>query len=81
MLGLSLPILTGCLTSKPAVVAAPEVIREAVPAALIKACPPKQRGPLKTTGDVVNRLTYTEGALATCTAQVDGVRAWNEGQK
>lgn len=81
MLGLSLPILTGCLTSKPAVVTAPEVIREAVPAALTKACPPKQRGPLKTTGDVVNRLTYTEGALATCTAQVDGVRAWNEGQK
>ena len=81
MLGLSLPILTGCLTSNPTVVTAPVVVRESVPAALVRACPPKQRGSLKTTGDLVNRLTYTEGALATCAAQVDGVRAWNEGQK
>ena len=78
---LCLPILTGCLTDKPAVVTAPQVIRETVPAALVRPCPPKQRGPLKATSDIVNRLTYTEGALAACSAQVDGVRAWNEGQK
>lgn len=49
-----------------------------VPAALTEPCPPAQRGPLKTTGAIVNRLVYTEGALATCAAQVDGVRAWDE---
>lgn len=80
LLAACLPILTGCLTGKPAVVTAPQVIRETVPAALTRPCPPKQRGPLTTTADIVNRLTYTEGALATCAAQVDGVRAWNEGQ-
>lgn len=73
-----LPILTGCLTGKPTVVSAPEVIRDKVPAALVRPCPRKQRGQLVTTGDIVDRLTYTEGALATCSAQVDGVRKWNE---
>ena len=48
-----------------------------VPAALIRPCPPRQRGPLPTTGSIVNRLLYTEGALATCAAQVDGVAAWD----
>lgn len=49
------------------------------PAALVKPCPKKQRGPLKTTGAVIDRLTYTEGALATCAAQVDGIRKWDKG--
>lgn len=75
---LCLPILSGCLTAKPAVVTARSVVRESVPAALVRPCPPRQRKPLVTTGDIVNRLIYTEGALATCAAQVDGVRAWNE---
>ncbi len=73
--------LSACSTSSPIVVPAPEVVRETVPATLVRPCPAKQRGPLKATADIVNRLTYTEGALATCAAQVDGVRAWNEGQK
>ncbi len=81
LLAACLPILTGCLTDKPAVVTATQVVRETVPAALLRPCPPKQRGKLTATSDIVNRLTYTEGALATCTAQVDGVRAWNEGQQ
>lgn len=72
---------TGCSTVKPAVVAAPQVIREQVPAALTRPCPKKRRGQLNTTADIVNRLTYTEGALDTCSAQVDGIRVWNEGQK
>ena len=74
-------ILSACSTSKNVIIPAPEVVREAVPAALVRPCPTRQRGPLKATADIVNRLTYTEGALATCAAQVDGVRAWNEGQK
>lgn len=56
----------------------PEVIKERVPAALVRACPGKQRGPLATTGAIVGRLTYTEAALDTCAAQVDGIRKWNE---
>lgn len=79
-LALCLPILTGCLTSKPQVVTATTIIRDEVPAALLRPCPPKQRKPLVTTADIVNRLTYTEGALATCTAQVDGIREWSEAQ-
>jgi hypothetical protein len=63
------------------VVTAPQMIREQVPAALTRPCPKKRRGKLNTTADIVNRLTYTEGALDTCSAQVDGVRAWSEGQK
>lgn len=69
------------MTGSKRVVTSTAVIREEVPAALLRPCPPKQRKPLVTTADIVNRLTYTEGALATCAAQVDGVRAWNEGQK
>lgn len=48
-----------------------------VPAALTRPCPPPQRGPLPTTAAIVNRLLYTEGALKTCAAQVDGVAAWD----
>lgn len=80
-LALCLPSLSGCLTGSERVVTSTAIIREEVPAALLHPCPPKQRKPLVTTADIVNRLTYTEGALATCAAQVDGVRAWSEGQK
>lgn len=31
-----------------------------------------------TTADIVSRLTYTEGALAVCAAQIDGIRRWND---
>ncbi|WP_292722564.1 hypothetical protein [Mesorhizobium sp.] len=55
------------------------MVKETVPAALLKPCPAKQRKPLVTTGDIVNRLIYTEGALAVCAAKVDGVRKWNSG--
>jgi hypothetical protein len=68
-------LISGCSwTAKPVVVSVPVVVRETVPAALLLPYPPKSRKPLATTGDVVNRLTYTEGALATCSAQVDGIR-------
>lgn len=77
---LCLPILTGCLTNKPQVVTATTIIRDEVPAALLRPCPPRQRKPLVTTADIVNRLTYTEGGLAICSAQVDGIRKWSEAQ-
>lgn len=62
-------------------VSAPTVVREQVPAVLLRPCPGKQRKPLVTTADIVNRLTYTEAALATCSAQVEGIRQWSEGAK
>ena len=68
------------MTAKPTVVAAPSVIREKIPASLLRPCPGKSRKQLVTTGDIVDRLTQTESALATCSAQVDGVRRWNTGQ-
>jgi hypothetical protein len=78
---LSLPICACSWTGKPAAVTAPVVIRESVAAVLLRPCPPKSRKPLATTGDLVNRLTATEGALATCSAQVNGIRKWNGGPK
>lgn len=54
-----------------------EVPTARVPPALILPCPPKSRGSLAKTRDVVNRLTYTEAALDTCAAQVRGVAAWD----
>jgi hypothetical protein len=55
----------------------PEIIDRKVPAVLLRPCPPKSRKPVITTGDVINRLVYTEGALATCSAQVAAISTWN----
>lgn len=79
LLALFLPISACSLTSKPDVLVQHSVSKERVPAALIKPCPKKQRKPLRATGDIVNRLIYTEGALDSCSAQVDGVRRWDAG--
>lgn len=79
LLALFLPISACSLTSKPAVLVQHSIVKERVPAPLVKACPKKQRKPLKTTNDVVNRLIYTEGALAVCAAQIEGVRKWDAG--
>ncbi|MHC1550356.1 Rz1-like lysis system protein LysC [Phyllobacterium sp. K27] len=37
---------------------------------------PKPYRPVKTASDLVKRLTATESALRTCSAQVDGIRSW-----
>ncbi|WP_354345998.1 Rz1-like lysis system protein LysC [Phyllobacterium ifriqiyense] len=36
----------------------------------------KPNRPVKTNGNLVKRLTATESALSTCSAQVDGIRSW-----
>jgi hypothetical protein len=75
---LFLLICASCSTNRqPSVVVKPEVIREKVPSVLLRPCPPKSRKPVVTTGDIVDRLTYTEGALATCAAQVAAISTWN----
>ena len=72
-------LISGC-NSTDSVVVKTETVRERVPAALIRPCPAKQRKPLVTTGDLVNRLVYTEGALDTCAAQVAGIARWDRGE-
>jgi len=73
----SCPALWSCSSTGSVVTAAEPTPAPRVPAALVQPCPAKQRAPLKTTGAIVNRLVYTEGALDRCAAQVDGVRAWD----
>jgi len=58
-----------------------EVVRENVPDALVRPCPPRWRkagGPVAT-GDFVERGDHNEAALAACAAQVDSIRKWNDG--
>jgi hypothetical protein len=73
---LSLPIwVCACSwTAKPSVVQVPVVVRGERSFGGASPMPPKPHKPLATTGDLVNRLTYTEGSLVTCSAQVDGIR-------
>lgn len=78
---LFLLILSGCSSvPKQIVVTKTEVIREKVPDAYLRKCPGPSRKPIVTTGDIIDRLTQTESALATCSAQVNKIRKWNGGQ-
>lgn len=81
MSGLIFPLLflmlSGCNSTGSVTVVPKAEPPPRVPAALIKPCPPKSRKPLVTTGDVVDRLLYTEGALDVCAAQVRGIAKWD----
>lgn len=66
---------------QPQVIVETRVIRENVPENLTRKCPEKYAGPVEKTGDFVARGDHNEAALATCSAQVDGVREWNRGPK
>lgn len=72
--------LAACTTAADVVVA-PKMVRPEVPAALIASCPKPDRRPWRVTRDIVLTAAANEAALKQCSAQVDGVRAWNEGQK
>lgn len=65
------------MTVLPGVVVKTVVVKEKVPAALIKPCPPAYRKPITMTGDC-RRGDHNAAALATCSAQVDGIRAWDK---
>lgn len=69
-----------CTTVAERVVVKPTVLKAKVPAALIAPCPKPDRRKWKTTRDIVNTANANGAALATCAAQVDGVRKWNDGQ-
>ncbi|SDP92617.1 hypothetical protein SAMN05428967_4487 [Phyllobacterium sp. YR620] len=78
LMGLCLSLCAGCSTS-PKAFQATKVVEVYPPAALMAPCPNPYRE-VNTTGDLVNRLTATEGALKTCSAQIDGIRAWRSDQ-
>ena len=77
---LCLTLCGGCTTVPPEVVVKTVVVKERIPAALIKPCPPPYRKPIETTGGFIERGDQNEAALATCSAQVDGIRAWDQQQ-
>lgn len=77
ILALSCLLLSSCSSTARLAVAERPAPAPRVPAALTEPCPAPRRGPLKTTGAIVDRLVWTEGALRACAAQVDGVRAWD----
>jgi hypothetical protein len=60
-------------------VAPPQIIKEKVPAALLRPCPKPWAGAIRTTGDFVTRGDRNEASLRACAAQVDGIRAWDRG--
>ncbi len=57
------------------------MVKVQVPEALIVPCPPPDKRRWRTTRDIIATADANEVALKTCSAQVDGVRAWSEGQK
>ena len=75
---LCLTLSGGCTTVPPEVITKTVVVKEKVPAALIKPCPPAYRKPITTTGGFVEQGDHNAAALATCSAQVDGIRAWDK---
>lgn len=67
------------MTTEPRIVVQSQVLKERVPDALLRPCPKpwsKAGGP-RTTEDFVNRGDVNQAALASCAAQVDGIRKWN----
>lgn len=59
----------------------PELVKVQVPAALMVPCPAPDKRQWRTTRDIVATADADAAALRTCSAQVEGVRAWSEGQK
>lgn len=75
-MALSLTTFSACSTV-PEIVTAPTVVVAEPPEALLIPCPKPYR-PVTTTGGLVDQLTATRGALAVCSAQVDGIRRWRD---
>jgi len=78
---LCLPICASCAAVEPAVVVRPEMVKAQLPEALIVPCPPPDKRQWRTTRDIIATADAEAAALKTCSAQVDGIRAWSEGPK
>lgn len=53
-------------------------MKQRLPWDLVKPCPKALNKSAVTNGVIVERLQHAEASLASCAAQVDGARAWNE---
>lgn len=71
-------MLSGCVTAKPAVLVETQIVRDKVPAALLKACPSAFNKPIRITGDFIKRGDVNEAALKKCAAQVAAIKKWDE---
>jgi hypothetical protein len=70
-------MILGACSTVPNVVHETEIQVTVPPPALVRPCSRPYRV-VTTTGELVARLTATEGALAVCAAQVDNLRQWRE---
>lgn len=74
---LCLPIFASCTTTEREVTV-PKLVKVHVPAALKAKCPPADKRPWNTTRDIVGTASANAAALATCSAQIDGIREWDK---
>ncbi|MCA0278433.1 MAG: Rz1-like lysis system protein LysC [Proteobacteria bacterium] len=75
---LCLMLCAACSTNDRSVLVITRTVKQRLPSDLVKPCPRPLDKSAATTGVIVERLQHAEASLATCAAQVDGVRAWNE---
>lgn len=79
---LFLVLCVGCSTSDSRnVLVITRTVKQRLPWDLVKPCPKALNKSASTTGVIVERLQHAEASLASCAAQVDGARAWNEEPK
>ena len=78
-ISLCLVSLVGCTTTE--TVVAPKTVKLSVPPALIEPCQKPDRRKWSTVKDIVATANINEARLNACSAQVDGIRAWNDGPK
>lgn len=50
-----------------------------MPEAFLVPCPQPDRRQWRTTRDIIASVDANEAGLKACTAQVDGIRAWDQG--
>jgi hypothetical protein len=78
-ISLCLLISAGCTHTD--TVIAPTTVKLSVPPALIEPCQQPDRRKWSTVKDIVATANRNEQRLNACAAQIDGVRAWNDGPK
>lgn len=71
-------MLSACGTTKPTIIVQTELVREPIPAALVRPCQGPWNKPVRITGDFVQRGDVNEAALRKCAAQVEAIKKWDE---
>lgn len=79
---MSLLLLAACSTTEKPLVVTPKSVVTLVPDSLLEACRKKKRQPpAAKVGVIVDRLRYTEAALAECGARIEAIRSWKDRQR